>query len=108
MSTRRRRPELALIVTAALTTWAGAALPTASQVPGGVALLNVGPVDRESEPPQVRYHGDPVLVLPQADHWLAVVGIPLTATIGSDAVSVRRGAASAQDLPFNVSDKHYL
>lgn len=108
MSSLTRCLALALIATAALANPAGPALPTASQVPGGVALLNVGPVQSGSGPPQVSYHGDPVLVLSEPDHWVAVVGIPLTAATGSDAVSIRRAGAPEQALSFTVSAKQYL
>lgn len=108
MSARRRACGLALLVTAALADPSAPSLPRASQVPGGVALLRVGPISSSSEPPRVSYHGDRVLVLPQADHWLAVVGIPLTAATGADAISVQRPGAAEQTLSFTVSAKQYL
>jgi hypothetical protein len=105
MSVRWRACALAPIVTAALAAPFSAALPTASQVPGGVALLNVGPITSASEPPRVSYHGDRVLLLAQADHWLAVVGIPLTAATGADAISIQRAGAAEQMLSFTISTK---
>jgi murein DD-endopeptidase MepM/ murein hydrolase activator NlpD len=108
MSARGCASGLALLVTAALAGAPASSLPTASQVPGGVALLNVGPIGSASEPPRVSYHGDRVLVLPQSDHWLAVVGIPLSASIGADAVSIQRADAAEEKLPFTTSAKQYL
>lgn len=113
MSTRAPCVGLALLFSAAPVVAApvGAAappLPTASPVPGGVALLDLGPSTPASAPPQVRYHGDRVLVLPEGEHWLAVVGIPLSAATGADAVSIRRAGAAEQALPFTVSAKQYL
>jgi murein DD-endopeptidase MepM/ murein hydrolase activator NlpD len=71
-------------------------LPRPSQVPGGVALLPIAAeaADRGAAP-RVRYHGDRVLVLPQEDHWLAVVGIALSAAPGSDTISIERDTAQA-------------
>ena len=109
MIRRGRSAHLALLVIAtAAHAAAGPLLPQARQVPGGVALLSIGAVHGGSDTPQVYYHGDPVLVLPEADHWVAVVGIPLSAPIGTDAVSVRRAHAQTQDLPFTISNKQYL
>lgn len=98
---------LALIITTALAAAATPLLPRASQVPGGVALLKVGLRSGPDEPPAVSYHGDRVLVLPQADHWLAVVGIPLSAPIGRDAISIGAGA-NVRTVSFTIAEKHYL
>ena len=49
-----------------------------------------------------------MLVLPQSDHWLAVVGIPLSASIGADAVSIQRAGAAEETLSFTTSAKQYL
>lgn len=108
MSTRRLACGLALIVTAALADASGPSLPRASQVPGGVALLNVGPIGSASAPPQVSYHGDRVLVLPEADHWLAIVGIPLAAATGADAISIHDADTPERTLSFTVSAKQYV
>ncbi len=99
---------LALIVTAALAEPSARSLPRASQVPGGVALLNAGPISGASEPPRISYHGDRVLVLPETDHWLAIVGIALTATTGADAISIQRAGAAEQTLSFTISTKQYV
>jgi murein DD-endopeptidase MepM/ murein hydrolase activator NlpD len=85
-------------------------LPRASQVPGGVALLNLPKSAEEgSAAPVVSLGGDRVMVLDAADHWLAVIGIPLSATPGSLAVAVRRGAnPAAEHLPIEIGPKQYL
>jgi murein DD-endopeptidase MepM/ murein hydrolase activator NlpD len=51
-------------------------LPTASAVPGGVAVVELGTA---AQRPTATFGGRPVLVLPQGDGWVAVVGIGLTA-----------------------------
>jgi murein DD-endopeptidase MepM/ murein hydrolase activator NlpD len=108
MSACWRAGGLALILSTALAGAPERALPTASPVPGGVALLNLGPIMNESDPPRASYHGDRVLVLPQAGHWLAVVGIPLSAAAGADAISIQRSGAAEQMLSFTVVPKQYL
>jgi murein DD-endopeptidase MepM/ murein hydrolase activator NlpD len=88
-------------------------LPHSSQVPGGVALLPIAAEAADGgAAPRVSYHGDRVLVLPQRGHWLAVVGIALSAAPGSDAISIERaepaGSASSATLSFIISPKQYL
>ena len=85
-------------------------LPQASQVPGGVALLPfaIGAEDGGAAP-AVRYDGQRVMVLKQADHWLAVVGIPLSAQPGGAAIAIRRANSTATEaLGFQISPKEYV
>jgi len=84
-------------------------LPLASQVPGGVALLPLPaePADGGSAP-VVRYAGQRVMVLRQADHWLIVAGIALDAEPGSATLAVRRaGAAADEARAFQIGAKQY-
>src|ERR1700694_3642438 len=80
-------------------------LPQASAVPGGVALLPLAVrADDGAVTPAVRYQDQRVMVLKQSDHWLAVVGIPLSAEPGGAAVAVRRAGSSAEEvLGFQIS-----
>lgn len=71
----------------------------ASPVPGGVAVV---PVPGQEQAPRVTYHGERVLVRRTAAGWQAVVGIPLAAAPGEDAVEVE-----GRVLPFTVRAKHY-
>jgi len=89
--------------TAALT------LPQPSLVPGGVALLEIpGDAGAGAPAPLASYEGKRVMVLSNADHWLAVIGIPLSATPGEAAITVRGGAqATAQTLKFDIAPKQY-
>lgn len=83
-------------------------LPASSAVPGGVAVLTLGPPGPSGEPaPRVSYHGDRVMVLPQTDHWVAVIGIPLTAAPGQDSISIERAEATSATLPFEIAPKQY-
>ena len=85
-------------------------LPAASPVPGGVALLPLaGSPDDGGAAPWVSYGGERVMVLQQSDHWLAVVGIPLSAEAGPAALAVRHSAgAAAETLQFQIAPKDYV
>ncbi|MFI4869535.1 MAG: peptidoglycan DD-metalloendopeptidase family protein [Steroidobacterales bacterium] len=109
------RPVLALSLrlaaSLALSLPAGALaldLPQASPVPGGVVLLPLAAGADEAAAPTVSYDGQRVMVLRQANDWLAVVGIPLSAEPGSATIAIRRANGSgAQDLAFQIGPKDY-
>jgi murein DD-endopeptidase MepM/ murein hydrolase activator NlpD len=84
------------------------ALPRASQVPGGVAVLSI-PALREDQgsAPTASYDGKPIMVLKAADGWLAIVGIPLSATPGSAAIVIQRAGSGQQSLEFRIAPKQY-
>jgi murein DD-endopeptidase MepM/ murein hydrolase activator NlpD len=84
------------------------ALPRASQVPGGVAVLSI-PALREDQgsAPTASYDGKPIMVLKAADGWLAIVGIPLSATPGSAAIVIQRAGSGQQSLEFQIAPKQY-
>ncbi len=79
---------------------AAEALPfKASPVPGGVAVVALGgPV----QPAKVTYRGEPVLLRRSASGWVAVVGIPLSAKAGKDAIEV-----DGQAVAFSLKPKRY-
>jgi murein DD-endopeptidase MepM/ murein hydrolase activator NlpD len=84
-------------------------LPRASAVPGGVVLLPISQGAAATQAPTVTYDSQRVMVLRQSDHWLAVVGIPLSAQPGETSVSVvpTAGAASSS-LSFRIRSKAYV
>lgn len=75
-------------------------------MPGGVALVRIdGPAD---DPPRVTLGSAPVMVLREADHWLAIVGIPLSATPGKLPVSVSRHEATPARVELTIKPKQYV
>lgn len=71
----------------------------ASPVPGGVAIVRMA---GKALPPRATYHGEPVLLRRSGSDWLAVVGIPLSATPGRDTLEV-----DGQAVAFTIGLKHY-
>ena len=70
-----------------------------SPVPGGLAVVAL-PASEEA--PEVRYRGARVLVRRGERGWNAVVGIPLSARPGPDALE-----AGGAKVPFTILPKHY-
>lgn len=72
-------------------------------VPGGVAVVALG---AGAQAPQASYDGHRVLVVREADAWLALVGIPLSAEAGTAQLTVRDGKGERR-VPFTVRAKQY-
>jgi murein DD-endopeptidase MepM/ murein hydrolase activator NlpD len=80
-------------------------LPRASLVPGGIFITPIeGPADN---PPVVTYDGKRAMVVRSNDHWLAIVGLPLSTTPGHASVLINTGDAAAAAVDFDVADKQY-
>jgi murein DD-endopeptidase MepM/ murein hydrolase activator NlpD len=79
--------------------------PRASAVPGGVVSLRL-PVNG-GEKPLVTYRDKPVLVVRQADGWLAIVGISLDTEPGEYHLDVQQPGADARQLTFRIAPKQY-
>jgi murein DD-endopeptidase MepM/ murein hydrolase activator NlpD len=88
---------------------AAVALPQQSLVPGGVAVLGIpGEAGEHAAAPAVSYEGQRVMVLRSAGHWLAIVGIPLSAAPAPASISIERApGAPAQSLQFDIAAKQY-
>lgn len=82
----------------------GVDLPLESAVPGGLKLIRCA--DAGSAAPHVTAAGHRVLVVREADAWMAVVGISLSAAPGPDHVVVE-DAAGTHEIDFVVGDKRY-
>jgi murein DD-endopeptidase MepM/ murein hydrolase activator NlpD len=97
---------LAAAVLSAGASAASLVLPQQSLVPGGVLVL---PIEGSaSQAPVVTYDDRRAMVLRQGDHWVAVVGIPLSTSLGHAFVRVRATGQPETQIPFEVQDKKYV
>ena len=83
---------------------ADALLPRESAVPGGVKLLPLHLAGAAA--PLVEIDGHRALVVRTNGDWVAVIGIPLSAPLTPEHVTVR-DAGNRQQLDFDVADKQY-
>lgn len=80
-------------------------LPRAEPVPGGIALV---PLDVTGDRTPHAFFGQKrVMVLRQAQKWLAVVGLPLSMHAGSQQLRVVDGAGHTLTQHFTVHSKRY-
>ena len=68
------------------------ALPDNSPVPGGVAVIDLGPVSREA--PTARWREQPLAVVKGSGRWFALFGIPLDTAPGETEISVFSGSTA--------------
>jgi murein DD-endopeptidase MepM/ murein hydrolase activator NlpD len=79
-------------------------LPHESAVPGGVKILRLE--SGGASAPYVETDGHRALVAQEGEAWVAVVGIPLSAPLGTRQVIVR-GTQGRQEIEFMVGNKQY-
>jgi len=79
-------------------------LPQQRRVPGGVALIELGP---SPSAPTARYGDVPALVLGSSREWVAVVGIPLAAQPGAASLEVKKEDAPPARIPFTIESMKY-
>jgi murein DD-endopeptidase MepM/ murein hydrolase activator NlpD len=72
--------------------------------PGGVGRIALG---ASAVAPKVVFGGAPAMVVQDADQWIAVVGIPLSAKPGLAKITVQRGDASSTAVSFAIEPFHY-
>ena len=104
---RALAPSLSFIacaILAPISTVAADDLPQPRSVPGGVALIDLGPSAR---PPGVRFDKEPVLVVGDTERWTAVVGIPLKTEPGTGRVVVHREGAGDESVSFTIETVRY-
>lgn len=82
-----------------------APLPREEAVPGGIALVEIGPLS--TTPPEVRYEGKRVMVQASAERWWAIVGLPLDTPVGTQRIVVNEQKQASRELSFTTIDKHY-
>ncbi len=79
-------------------------LPRQATVPGGVALITLGP---DTDPrPEAFFQNRPVMVVKKDRQWLAVVGIPLSAQAGEQQLTINTPQGS-WSRTFTVETKEY-
>lgn len=78
--------------------------PRASQVPGGVAWLPLGPAPQRP----LAFAGElPLLVLGDAAGWTALLGIALSAPPGEANITVQAADGSRRDIAYTIAAKRY-
>lgn len=90
----------------ALPQLAHAGLPRASNVPGGVAVIELSTLQSAHSPPQAWFGEQPVLVAADGNRWYALVGLALDSASGSHELRVKNGGET-KTLTFMVSAKRY-
>ena len=79
-------------------------LPQQAAVPGGVVIVPIAVgIDVK---PVVQYNKRQVMVLKKDEQWLAVVGVPLTAKVGTQTLTVK-SAGKTTKTRFKITDKAY-
>jgi murein DD-endopeptidase MepM/ murein hydrolase activator NlpD len=97
-------PSAALLLCTAPALSRAYPLPHESAVPGGVKLLKLD--IHSNSIPYVDVDGHRALVVQDQSSWIAVIGIPLSASLAPRQVIVHSGDAR-QELQFTIADKQY-
>jgi murein DD-endopeptidase MepM/ murein hydrolase activator NlpD len=79
-------------------------LPHESAVPGGVKILKLDV--HSNSMPYVDVDGHRALVVQDGSSWVAIIGIPLSASLAPRQVIVRSGDAR-QEIQYSIGDKQY-
>ncbi len=82
----------------------GNKLPDQLAVPGGIIKIAVAEINQHK--PNVFFYDKKVLVTANDTHWLALVGIPLSAKVGEHKISIKSDKQSRQKT-FSIVDKTY-
>jgi murein DD-endopeptidase MepM/ murein hydrolase activator NlpD len=109
MNPSSRNPLLPLgaaLLALTVNSLAQAALPRQEAVPGGVALLDVGPTSTAA--PAIHYGNHRVLTVADGDRWIAVLGLPLATRPGTVTVDIRGADGSHSNRKLAVRDKKYV
>ena len=93
------------IVSPALHAEAGRLLFESSPVPGGIAVVELGPVDQQL--PRVRWNDKDVAVVEHNGQAVAIVGIPLSTPSSKQTLVVIDSAAQTSKVSFDIQSHHY-
>lgn len=78
--------------------------PRHSPVPGGVAVLPLGPA---SQAPQARYQDLPLAVIRHQQGWAALLGIPLDTPPGPLNIHINGASGKSRQITLQVLGKDY-
>ncbi len=92
-----------LIALVALAAVAQAAAVENSPRPGGIVLIDAGPVGEDK--PAVSFDGDPALLFKQGERWTAAIGIPLSAEPGEVVVMLDDAAVAIDIQPHGYAEQ---
>jgi len=81
-----------------------AELPTASNVPGGIAVIQL---NSNIQPVAATFHKKPVMLINKQKSWYAIVGLPLSIKAGQHFIKVTDKGSAKSQVKFRVHDKHY-
>lgn len=81
------------------------AFPRNDLRPGGVVVISITPSTNEK--PNVTYQSDRVILIRGQQNWLAIVGIPLDAKVGSHKVKVIDSKGTTSYKGFRVRNYKY-
>jgi murein DD-endopeptidase MepM/ murein hydrolase activator NlpD len=95
---------VALLLCAAPAPSRAYSLPQESAVPGGVKILKLDV--HGNSMPYVDVEGHRALVVQEGSDWIAIIGIPLSASLAPRQVIVHSGDAR-QEVQFKIGDKQY-
>lgn len=76
-----------------------------SAVPGGIAVVDLGPFDQQI--PEVSWKNKPVAVLEDGANSFAIVGIPLSSDPGEQTLQLRDQAGVSTQIMFTVKPYRY-
>lgn len=103
---RRLLVVLPALLVLLLPSFTHAALPRAANVPGGIALLPLGPMHAGEAAPRAWLGEQAVLVAEDQQRWIAVVGLALDLPPGTHTLQVK-AADGERQISFEVRNKHY-
>ncbi|MGB4855761.1 MAG: M23 family peptidase, partial [Candidatus Dechloromonas phosphoritropha] len=82
---------------------AASALPKNAPVPGGVAVIELGPASQPA--PTARWGEQPLAVIADQGRWFALLGIPLDTLPGDLEINVFSGStATLKNVPVQIKN----
>ncbi len=81
------------------------AMPALNAVPGGIIQLTLEKTDQPA--PTVTFNNKKTLVTQHNEHWITLVGIPLSTKPGNHKVIVKPSGKSSYSIGFEVRHKEY-